>query len=81
MEEASGKIIATKVMQKTEAASSVAMEKDCFDHLLKELIAKGLHIEVVVTDRSASIKKLMAESYPMINHQFDIWHVCKGSSC
>ena len=78
IEESTEKIIATKVLQKTESSSSIALEMDAFKVLLNDLLASGLNIGVVVTDRSASIRKYMRECHPSIQHQFDIWHVCKG---
>ena len=78
MEEKSGLIIDSEVMQVTESSSSIAMERDAFKLVIQRLLAKDLRIGVIVTDRSPSIKKLMATSFPNIIHQYDIWHVAKS---
>ena len=38
----------------------------------------GLDVEVIATDRSPSIRKIMRLEHPEIKHEFDIWHTAKG---
>lgn len=65
----------------TEASSSVAMESEGFRRGLNELLYKeGLDIDLIATDRSPSIRKIMREEFQQIHHEFDPWHVAKGSS-
>ena len=78
MEETLCKIINMEALQVTQSTSSVAMEKDTFRICLNRLIEKGVNVAVVVTDRSPSIRKIMATEFSHIHHQFDIWHVCKS---
>ena len=64
-------------LQVTEASSSVAMEALGFERALNTLLDVGLQVEVVATDRSPSVRKMMREQYPDITHQFDVWHTAK----
>ncbi|KAK0132604.1 THAP domain-containing protein 4 [Merluccius polli] len=68
-------IVITKV---TEATSSPAMETLGFRRGLDRLLQAGVGVDVITTDRSPSIRKLMRETYSDIQHQFDPWHVAKG---
>ncbi|KAJ8011920.1 hypothetical protein DPEC_G00063320 [Dallia pectoralis] len=45
---------------------------------MTELMDKGLDVEVMATDRSTSIQKIIREQYPDVQHEFDIWHTAKG---
>lgn len=78
MEEKTEKIVDVQLVQSSECSSSVAMEKVALERGLVKLHNKGINIKTMVTDRSSSVKKFMREKYGSINHQFDIWHVCKG---
>ncbi|XP_030233960.1 uncharacterized protein LOC115559293 [Gadus morhua] len=62
----------------TEAGSSVAMEPLGFKRGMKEIMGDGLDIEVMTTDRSTSIRTIMREEFPNVQHEFDIWHTAKG---
>ncbi|KAJ7998415.1 hypothetical protein DPEC_G00204700 [Dallia pectoralis] len=68
----------TELVQVTEATSSVNMELLGFKRGMTELTDKGLDVEVMATDRSTSIQKLMREQYPEVQHEFDIWHTAKA---
>uniref|UniRef100_A0A8C5PIH0 Uncharacterized protein n=1 Tax=Leptobrachium leishanense TaxID=445787 RepID=A0A8C5PIH0_9ANUR len=72
------KILDFSLIQVSEATSSVAMEKQAFTRCIDKLIADGLIIRIIATDRHVCIRKVMRERYPQINHQFDIWHYCKS---
>ncbi|XP_051284280.1 uncharacterized protein LOC127378937 [Dicentrarchus labrax] len=71
-------ILYTELVQSTEATSSGAMEPLGFRRGMTELLDLGLEVEVMITDRSSSIRKIMREQYPNIQHEFDIWHTAKG---
>ncbi|XP_056433403.1 uncharacterized protein LOC130371601 [Gadus chalcogrammus] len=71
-------IIHTELLQSTEAGSSVAMEPLGFKRGMKEIMGDGLDIEVMTTDRSTLICKIMREEFPNVQHEFDIWHTAKG---
>lgn len=62
----------------SETTSLPAMEKLGFQRCLDRLLEAGVRVDVVTTDRSPSIRKLMREQYSDIQHQFDPWHVVKG---
>ncbi|XP_051965218.1 uncharacterized protein LOC127631208 [Xyrauchen texanus] len=68
----------TELVQVTEATSSVTMEPLAFKRGMTELMDQGLDVEVMATDRSTSIQKIMREQFPNVQHQFDIWHTAKG---
>lgn len=72
-------IIHFELLQVTEASSSVAMESEGFRRGLNELLYKeGLDIDLIATDRSPSVRKIMREEFHQIHHEFDPWHVAKG---
>ena len=66
------------LVQVSEATSSVAMEKVGFKRAMQELVEAGINVGTVATDRHVGIRKLMREEYPDVEHQFDVWHVCKS---
>ncbi|KAK0137974.1 hypothetical protein N1851_025782 [Merluccius polli] len=70
-------ILHTELVQCTEATSSGAMEPLGFRRGLTELLDMGLDVEMMATDRSTSIQKIMREDYPEVKHEFDIWHTAK----
>ncbi|KAL0973588.1 hypothetical protein UPYG_G00206540 [Umbra pygmaea] len=54
------------------------MEPLAFKRGMTELMDQGLDVEVMATDRSTSIQKLMREDFHNVQHEFDIWHTAKG---
>ncbi|KAK0156598.1 THAP domain-containing protein 4 [Merluccius polli] len=78
MSDETKEIIMVDLIQVTEATSSPAMETLGFRRGLDHLIQAGVGVDVITTDRSPSIMKLMRETYSDIQHQFDPWHVAKG---
>ncbi|XP_076152198.1 uncharacterized protein LOC143135417 isoform X1 [Alosa pseudoharengus] len=71
-------ILHTELVQCTEATSSGAMEPLGFRRGMNDLLDTGLDVEVMATDRSTSIQKIMREEFPNVQHEFDIWHTAKG---
>ena len=65
-------------MQVTETTSSVAMDKEAFHWCIEAVKGVGFKIAMVATDRHTDIAALCRTAYPEIDHQFDIWHVCKS---
>ena len=54
--------------------NSSAMEVFSLKSLLTFLTQNcGVNIRVLVTDRSTTVQAMLRESFPTINHQFDIW--------
>ena len=67
--------------QKNECTSTNAMEVEGFKRCLTEVLARRkISVESIVTDRHMSVRKLLREKYPKIDHWFDIWHVAKSKS-
>ena len=58
--------------------SSVAMEKIALERSLEFVLASGLKIDTLATDRHIGVQSLMKNKYPEINHQFDVWHFAKN---
>ena len=54
------------------------MEPMGFRRGMNDLLDTGLDVEVMATDRSTSIQKIMREEFPHVQHEFDIWHTAKG---
>ncbi|KAL1276201.1 hypothetical protein QQF64_035824 [Cirrhinus molitorella] len=80
MDDMTDKIVHFELVQVTEASSSVAMEPVGFKRAVNTLQQHGITVDVLTTDRSPSIRKIMRVEYPQIHHEFDIWHVVKGLS-
>ena len=55
---------------------SAEMEVFALRNLLNFLKSCDLKISVLVSDRSTTVRSMLATEYPEINHQFDIWYVC-----
>ena len=56
-----------------QVKSSGQMEVQACERLIKYLVSVGLNIRVFATDRSTTIRTMMAAVFPWIKHQFDIW--------
>ncbi|XP_057693123.1 uncharacterized protein LOC130916425 isoform X1 [Corythoichthys intestinalis] len=78
MSDKTKEIIMVDLVQVTEASSSPAMETLGFRRGLDRLLQAGIGVDVLATDRTPSIRKIMRERYPGIEHRLDIWHVAKG---
>ncbi|XP_063293594.1 uncharacterized protein LOC134578547 [Pelobates fuscus] len=78
IEEETQKIVECNVIQVSEATSSVTMESKAFRRSVDTLLADGVKIGILATDRHIGIRKIMRENYPFIIHQFDVWHFCKS---
>ncbi|XP_073714613.1 uncharacterized protein [Misgurnus anguillicaudatus] len=78
MDDKTDKIVHFELVQVSEASSSVAMEPIGFRRGVDKLLEQGIQIDVLTTDRSPSIRKIMRVEYPNIHHEFDVWHVVKG---
>jgi len=76
----SRKVVALMVACKSQAGIkySAAMEVFALRSLLTYLIGCGILIMFMVTDRSTTVRALMAEKFLSIGHEFDSWHFTKG---
>ena len=54
------------------------LEKPACDALLTRLLEYGIDIKLFLSDRHRGIRKMISEKYSAINHEFDVWHVCKS---
>ena len=57
-----------------QVSCSAEMEVFSLKSILNFLIAVGVKIETVVTDRSTSVRSMLQQDFPDISHQFDIWY-------
>ena len=57
----------------SQVKSSGQMEVNACENLLNYLLSTGMKIRVYATDRSTTIRALMATKFQQIKHQFDIW--------
>ncbi|KAH9366771.1 hypothetical protein HPB48_012458 [Haemaphysalis longicornis] len=74
------KILHFEVMQSNEAEGSCRMELEGLKRSLMFLEDHGVAVELIVTDRHAQIKCLLRKEKQSIRHEFDVWHVAKGTS-
>ncbi|XP_068738401.1 uncharacterized protein [Montipora capricornis] len=78
MEMTTGYIIDLEVLDKREVElKSVNMEKKALEIILQR-IKHVLKVVEVVTDASASIKKMMGSLFQDIFHSLDVWHKAKS---
>ena len=54
------------------------MEMLAFRNCMDSLLACGLAIDTLITDRHSSITKHMRENLGHIKHYFDLWHLKKS---
>jgi hypothetical protein len=79
MDISSQKVVAFHVLDVTEAGgSSTNMEVLGFERCLQQLLDNGFTIHTIATDRHVQVRSLLKNKYPMISHQFDVWHVAKS---
>lgn len=58
--------------------NSNAMEPMGLKKCLAAMKKFDITISVLATDRHPSVRKIMREEYPQIQHQFDVWHLAKS---
>ncbi|KAJ4944111.1 hypothetical protein JOQ06_012656 [Pogonophryne albipinna] len=71
-------IIPTPKKESNECGGSYRMETTGLERSLAHLERQGLAVGTMVTDRHRQIAKWLRETYPHIEHLYDIWHVAKG---
>ncbi|XP_065895298.1 uncharacterized protein [Dysidea avara] len=74
----SNKVIHLELVQSNLVASSNHMEKEGLKNALQFLMEKSINIGALITDRHKQVTKFVSQSYPDIDHPFDVWHVAKG---
>lgn len=80
MDSARGLVVDFSVLSTAdpEVKSSNSMEPIGLQKCLENLKKLKINISVLATDRHPSIRKILREKYPTINHQFDVWHFVKN---
>jgi len=68
------------LLQSNEVKSSSHMEHQGLVNALMFLENSSVKVGTLVTDRHKQISKYMREKHPHIEHQYDVWHVSKGTS-
>ncbi|XP_041423545.1 uncharacterized protein LOC121395070 [Xenopus laevis] len=58
--------------------SSGQMETLAFETCLRGILNKGIDVKIVATDRHPGIRNLILKEFENIDHQFDVWHLCKN---
>lgn len=78
MDASTGLIVHSELVDKaTEDCSSSMLETVGCDRALR-YVKEQLPMKLLATDRNQSIAKLMRQSYPEIEHQYDPWHISKS---
>ena len=78
MDSATDHILDYSLVQVTETGSSVAMEKEGLRRCLDKVLAQGVEITSITTDRHVGVASLMKKEYSFIDHQYDAWHLSKS---
>ena len=77
MEEHIGAILTFKVTHVAKSAPSPSMEPDGCDCAIRDLLAYGVNIGVIGTDKFHS-GSIVSKTFPWITHQFDVYHFEKS---
>ncbi|XP_069809382.1 ADP-ribosylation factor-like protein 16 isoform X2 [Dendropsophus ebraccatus] len=78
MDADSKKIVSFCVQQLLPTLTSVGLQKITFKNALEDLLERNLDVCKIATDRHVSIRELLQDEYPHIEHQLDTWHVAKS---
>ncbi|XP_018123760.1 uncharacterized protein LOC108719420 [Xenopus laevis] len=74
----SKKIVHFDIQQLGFGNTSSGMEAEALEKSLTTLIEKEkVEVVIVATDGQPKIKSLMKTKFNKIDHQFDVWHLCK----
>lgn len=71
-------ILAFVIVKVSETTSSSKMEVEGFRKCMNYLLDLGFRIEILATDRHVQIRSIMNKEYKNVQHQFDVWHLCKS---
>ena len=71
-------IIAQETVRVTDVKNSYWMEVEGLKQCLDKLNDHGVEICTLATDRHPSIRKTLADDYPHIKHEYDLWHIVKS---
>ena len=71
-------IIAQETVRVTDVKNSYWMEVERLKQCLDKLNDDGVEICTLSTDQHPSIRKTLADDYPHIKHEYDLWHIVKS---
>ena len=77
MNESSGIILDTQVVQVSEVTSSNTMEPEGCKRCLNALLKNKVKVRCLATDRHTTVAANMRKLYPNMVHQYDTWHLAK----
>ena len=60
--------------------SSNAMEHEGLVRALNSLEQKSITVGTLITDRHKQITRYVRKVHPDIQHQYDAWHISKGTN-
>ncbi|XP_018114621.1 uncharacterized protein LOC108714696 [Xenopus laevis] len=78
MDVMSKKIVSFKMKPFGPETTLEETEKLTFQNCVDQLISDKLDIKIIATDQHTGIRKLMEIKYPHIEHQLDVWQLCKS---
>uniref|UniRef100_A0A803KFX0 THAP-type domain-containing protein n=1 Tax=Xenopus tropicalis TaxID=8364 RepID=A0A803KFX0_XENTR len=74
----SKKIVHFEIQQLGTVKNSYALEQSSFTKCLQTLLDEKVKVKILATDRHSGIRALMKSKFKKIDHQFDVWHLCKS---
>ena len=78
MDSSTGLIVHSELVDKSlEDCSSSMLETVGCDRAVR-YVTEQLPMKLLATDRNPSVAKLLRQSYPEIQHQYDPWHISKS---
>ncbi|XP_018113148.1 uncharacterized protein LOC108713924 [Xenopus laevis] len=80
MDVMSKKILSFTIDQLGKGKTSVGLEKATFETCLDKLLDDNIDVKIIATSRHDGIEKLVATKYSSIDHQIDVWNLCKSVS-
>ncbi|XP_071986321.1 uncharacterized protein [Engystomops pustulosus] len=77
LDTATKRIVDFQIEKLQPNTSPFAVERRAFHMCLSRLLNANFNIQAVATDRHRSIKKAMAEDFPHLRHEYDVWQYVK----
>lgn len=74
----SGMIVAQETVKVTEVSNSYWLEPEGMKRCFNVLKDHNVKVEILATDRHPTISKVLKEDYPLVKHEYDLWHIVKG---
>lgn len=78
LDTASNLIIAQQSVKVTEVNNSYWLEVEGARRCLQTVDSCDIKVAVLATDRHSGVRKMIREEWSHIEHEYDLWHVCKG---